>query len=89
MNTDTEILLHPDEAYLTKTEGVLQRATVLDCDGDSVGWLKHAYSEEQLRDIVRFANGFFSVGLRVGRNEAQSRMRAALGLSEQEQQAGT
>jgi hypothetical protein len=89
MNTDTGILVHPDEAHLAKTEGVLQRATVLDCDGDSVGWLEHGYSEEQLRDIVRFANGFFSVGLRVGRNEVQTRMRAALGLSDEVQQEGT
>lgn len=79
MNPETGILVHPEEVYQTNPDDTFARATVIDSDGESVGWLKRGYSDEQLRDIVRFANGLFADGLRIGRAEAQARMRAALG----------
>ena len=88
MNTQTGILVHPEDVYQTGPDDTFKRVTVIDCDGESVGWLMRGYSEEQLRDIVRFANGFFAAGLRIGRTEAQERMRAALGLDAQAQQKG-
>lgn len=87
MNTQTGTLVHPEDVYQTAPDDPFTRATVIDCDGEAVGWLMRGYSKEQLRDIVRFANGFFAVGLRIGRSEAQSKMRAALGLDEQAHQA--
>lgn len=83
MNTETGILVHPGDAWKEETG-----RDVYDADGDHVGSLMSDYSDEQLRDIVRFANGFFAVGLRIGRAEAQSKVRAALGLADQAQQKG-
>lgn len=87
MSIENGILLHFEDADRIVGVPGSSGVAVIDAAGDCItlGRLMTGYTDEQFRDILRFANGFYAHGVRDGRSDAQARMRIALGLIEEGQ----
>ena len=74
-----EFWVHEDDFSIIQENNFPNR-TLFNCDGERLGFIPDRWTEDDVKEMMRFANKAYRYGKQDGRSEKQADIRKALGI---------